>query len=76
MPLTGGFPAYAERCARAAANGYEGFRVADEPRDWLGKTVVSPSRKRGPSERCRGIVALRRPFGKMRLGSLGSTFAR
>jgi hypothetical protein len=28
MPLTGGFPAYAERCAQVAANGYEGFRLA------------------------------------------------
>jgi cation diffusion facilitator CzcD-associated flavoprotein CzcO len=28
MPLTGGFPAYAERCAQVAAGGYEGFRLA------------------------------------------------
>ena len=26
MPLTGGFPAYVERCAQVAAKGYEGFR--------------------------------------------------
>ena len=28
MPLTGGFPAYVERCAQVATNGYEGFRVS------------------------------------------------
>jgi cation diffusion facilitator CzcD-associated flavoprotein CzcO len=28
MPLTGGFPAYAERCAQVTANGYDGFRLA------------------------------------------------
>jgi hypothetical protein len=28
MPLTGGFPAYAERCAQVTADGYEGFRLA------------------------------------------------
>jgi cyclohexanone monooxygenase len=27
MPLAGGFPAYAERCAEIAAKGYEGFRL-------------------------------------------------
>jgi cation diffusion facilitator CzcD-associated flavoprotein CzcO len=31
MPLAGGFPAYAERCAEVAANGYEGF-VLGRPR--------------------------------------------
>ena len=28
MPLAGGFPAYAERCAEVARNGYEGFVLA------------------------------------------------
>jgi cation diffusion facilitator CzcD-associated flavoprotein CzcO len=28
MPLVGGFPAYAEKCAAAAASGYEGFTLA------------------------------------------------
>jgi len=28
MPLTGGFPAYVERCAQVATNGYDGFRVS------------------------------------------------
>jgi cyclohexanone monooxygenase len=28
MPLTGGFPAYAERCAEVAERGYEGFALA------------------------------------------------
>ena len=28
MPLAGGFPAYAERCAQVAAKGYEGFGLA------------------------------------------------
>jgi hypothetical protein len=28
MPLTGGFPAYAERCAEVAERGYEGFPLA------------------------------------------------
>ena len=28
MPLTGGYPPYAARCAEVAAKGYEGFRVA------------------------------------------------
>ena len=28
MPLTGGFPAYTERCAQVAAADYEGFRLA------------------------------------------------
>lgn len=27
MPLSGGFPAYAERCAQVAASGYEGFEL-------------------------------------------------
>jgi hypothetical protein len=28
MPLAGGFPQYAERCAQVARNGYEGFVLA------------------------------------------------
>jgi cyclohexanone monooxygenase len=28
MPLISGFPAYSDRCAQAAADGYEGFRLA------------------------------------------------
>ena len=41
MPYSGGFPRYAERCDEVAANGYEGFTLADAEASWADAEAIT-----------------------------------